>query len=54
MSGAGGLTGDPQGSPGAALRPYLKRKKSSFGDTRVAVLGDDGVGKSGRYRNWIK
>lgn len=33
---------------GNTLRPYLRRKKSSFGETKVAVIGTDGVGKSGR------
>lgn len=32
--------------PGATLRPYLKRKKSSLGETKVAVVGAEGVGKS--------
>ncbi|CAI9740090.1 ras-related and estrogen-regulated growth inhibitor-like [Octopus vulgaris] len=31
---------------GATLRPYLKRKKSSLGETKVAVVGAEGVGKS--------
>eukprot|EP00105_Crassostrea_gigas_P042548 XP_019926696.1 PREDICTED: ras-related and estrogen-regulated growth inhibitor [Crassostrea gigas] len=31
---------------GNTLRPYLRRKKSSFGETKVAVIGTDGVGKS--------
>lgn len=34
---------------GATLRPYLKRKKSSLGETKVAVVGAEGVGKSGKY-----
>jgi len=34
------------GGPGA-LKPYLKRKKSSLGETKIAVLGAEGVGKSG-------
>ena len=33
---------------GNTLRPYLRRKKSSFGETKVAVIGTDGVGKSGK------
>ncbi|XP_069135770.1 ras-related and estrogen-regulated growth inhibitor-like [Argopecten irradians] len=45
MSGGGGLSDSPTGT-GAGLRPYLKRKKSSFGDTKIAVLGHEGTGKS--------
>ncbi|KAK3097611.1 hypothetical protein FSP39_011383 [Pinctada imbricata] len=45
MSGGGGLT-DQSGIQGGTLRPYLKRKKSSFAETKVAVLGPHGVGKS--------
>ena len=47
MSG-GGLT-EQSGIQGASLRPYLKRKKSSFVETKVAVIGPHGVGKSGKY-----
>lgn len=48
MTTAGGLS-DPSVSGGTTLKPYLKRKKSSFGDTKIAVLGLDGVGKSGKF-----
>ncbi|KAL5009775.1 hypothetical protein ScPMuIL_012080 [Solemya velum] len=44
MSGGGGLS-DPTIS-GPTLRPYLRRKKSSLGETKIAVLGMEGVGKS--------
>lgn len=47
MNAAGGLS-DPSAGGGSSLKPYLKRKKSSFGDTRIAVLGQEGVGKSGK------
>lgn len=48
MSGGGGLTDSPTGGTAAGLRPYLKRKKSSFGETKIAVLGHEGTGKSGK------
>lgn len=46
MNPGSGLT-EPSVS-GNTLRPYLRRKKSSFGETKVAVIGTDGVGKSGK------
>ncbi|KAK0047266.1 ras-related and estrogen-regulated growth inhibitor [Biomphalaria pfeifferi] len=39
----------PEGSSpnsGTTLKPYLRRKKSSLGETKIAVLGMAGVGKS--------
>lgn len=45
MSGGSAGACDPPGS-GSSLKPYLKRKKSSFGETKVALIGADGVGKS--------
>ncbi|XP_064618287.1 ras-related and estrogen-regulated growth inhibitor-like [Liolophura sinensis] len=41
MSGPGTESGT-----GTTLRPYLRRKKSSLGETKVAMVGMDGVGKS--------
>ncbi|RUS80045.1 hypothetical protein EGW08_012215 [Elysia chlorotica] len=42
-----GSPGEVQG-PGSpsTLKPYLRRKKSSLGETKIAVLGMAGVGKS--------
>ena len=34
---------------GPILKPYLRRKKSSLGETKVAVIGMSGVGKSGEW-----
>ncbi|XP_059165461.1 ras-related and estrogen-regulated growth inhibitor-like isoform X2 [Physella acuta] len=31
---------------GSTLKPYLRRKKSSLGETKIAILGMAGVGKS--------
>ncbi|XP_063402373.1 ras-related and estrogen-regulated growth inhibitor-like [Mytilus trossulus] len=45
MTSGGGLS-DPSTGGSSTLRPYIKRKKSSFGDTKIAVLGQHGVGKS--------
>lgn len=45
-SGSGGEGQTGVGS-GSTLKPYLRRKKSSLGETKVAVLGMSGVGKSG-------
>lgn len=45
MTAVGGLS-DPSTGGGPSLKPYLKRKKSAFGDTKIAVLGLEGVGKS--------
>lgn len=45
-----GSPGDGQGAgSGSTLKPYLRRKKSSLGETKIAVLGMAGVGKSGEY-----
>lgn len=44
---SGGL-GDNAVAGGSTLKPYLKRKKSSLGETKIAVLGAEGVGKSGK------
>ncbi|CAG5127356.1 unnamed protein product [Candidula unifasciata] len=42
-----GSPGDGQGAgSGSTLKPYLRRKKSSLGETKIAVLGMAGVGKS--------
>uniref|UniRef100_A0A0B6Y7A4 small monomeric GTPase n=1 Tax=Arion vulgaris TaxID=1028688 RepID=A0A0B6Y7A4_9EUPU len=39
--------GDGQGTgSGSTLKPYLRRKKSSLGETKIAVLGMSSVGKS--------
>lgn len=43
---AGTLGGENSVGGGSALKPYLKRKKSSLGETKIAVLGAEGVGKS--------
>ncbi|KAK3593844.1 hypothetical protein CHS0354_011445 [Potamilus streckersoni] len=45
MSGSASLAESSTGSSGA-LKPYLKRKKSSLGETKIAILGYEGVGKS--------
>lgn len=47
-SGAAGTTlgGENSVGGGAAQKQYLKRKKSSLGETKIAVLGGEGVGKS--------
>ena len=53
----GGCEGQAVSGSGSTLKPYLRRKKSSLGETKVAVLGMNGVGKSGelleqeRYRS---
>ncbi|CAL1531926.1 unnamed protein product [Lymnaea stagnalis] len=36
----------PSPTSGSTLKPYLRRKKSSLGETKIAVLGMAGVGKS--------
>ncbi|GFR96494.1 Ras-like protein Rab-6B [Elysia marginata] len=42
-----GSPGESQGSSSpSTLKPYLRRKKSSLGETKIAVLGMAGVGKS--------
>ncbi|XP_046584397.1 ras-related and estrogen-regulated growth inhibitor-like [Haliotis rubra] len=46
MSAASGMSEPTTVSTGSTLRPYLRRKKSSLGETKVAVLGMEGVGKS--------
>jgi hypothetical protein len=45
---AGTLGGENSVGGGSTLKPYLKRKKSSLGETKIAVLGAEGVGKSGK------
>ena len=49
MSSGTGNLGENTPGAGSNLKPYLKRKKSSLGETKIAVLGADGVGKSGKY-----
>ena len=49
MSSGTGNLGENTAGAGSNLKPYLKRKKSSLGETKIAVLGADGVGKSGKY-----
>lgn len=49
MSASSGMSEPTTVSTGPTLRPYLRRKKSSLGETKVAVLGMEGVGKSGEY-----
>lgn len=46
-SPGGGSDGQAGTGSGSTLKPYLRRKKSSLGETKVAVLGMSGVGKSG-------
>ena len=48
MSAGSGNLGEPTGGSGSTLKPYLRRKKSSLGETKIAVLGAEGVGKSGK------
>ncbi|XP_045197855.1 ras-related and estrogen-regulated growth inhibitor-like isoform X2 [Mercenaria mercenaria] len=43
-AGAAGTLASENSVGGA--KPYLKRKKSSLGETKIAVLGAEGVGKS--------
>ena len=43
-----GSLGENAVGGGSTLKPYLKRKKSSLGETKIAVLGAEGVGKSGK------
>ena len=47
MSSGSGNLGENTGGTGPTLKPYLRRKKSSLGETKIAVLGAEGVGKSG-------
>ncbi len=56
MNSSQGMSDSPSVSTGSTLKPYLRRKKSSLGETKVAVLGMEGVGKSGKYpeRNVIE
>ena len=49
-SPGGGCEGQAVSGSGSTLKPYLRRKKSSLGETKVAVLGMSGVGKSGEWR----
>ena len=53
MSAGSGNLGENTGGTGPHLKPYLRRKKSSLGETKIAVLGSEGVGKSGKnhYKN---
>ena len=46
--GSGNLGGEVAPVAGPGLKPYLRRKKSSMGETKIAILGDVGVGKSGK------
>ncbi|KAL8613646.1 hypothetical protein ACOMHN_029738 [Nucella lapillus] len=46
----GGGEGQTVSGSGSTLKPYLRRKKSSLGETKVAVLGMSGVGKSAERR----
>ncbi|XP_041372505.1 ras-related and estrogen-regulated growth inhibitor-like [Gigantopelta aegis] len=46
MNASAGLSEPAVVSGGSTLKPYLRRKKSSLGETKVAVLGMEGVGKS--------
>ena len=48
MSAGSGNLGENTGGTGPHLKPYLRRKKSSLGETKIAVLGSEGVGKSGK------
>ena len=48
-SPGGGYEGQAVSGSGSTLKPYLRRKKSSLGETKVAVLGMSGVGKSGEW-----
>lgn len=50
---AGTLGGENSVGGGSALKPYLKRKKSSLGETKIAVLGAEGVGKSGKQNSFL-
>lgn len=45
-TGGGSEGSQPVSGSGSTLKPYLRRKKSSLGETKVAVLGMSGVGKS--------
>ncbi|XP_050392339.1 ras-related and estrogen-regulated growth inhibitor [Patella vulgata] len=46
MNSSAGLSETAPVSSGSTLRPYLRRKKSSLGETKIAVVGASGVGKS--------
>ncbi|XP_012934692.1 ras-related and estrogen-regulated growth inhibitor [Aplysia californica] len=46
MSNPGSPSDGQSTGSGSTLKPYLRRKKSSLGETKIAVLGMSGVGKS--------